>query len=66
MIDEKLDIKSAKYGKNFEGENASIQVLLNDSDPRARLVVPLDPTIKEYAEIMRQVDAGEITIEEAE
>ena len=66
MIDEKLDIKSAKYGKNFEGENASIQVLLNDSDPRTRLVVPLDPTIKEYAELMRQVDAGELTIEEAE
>ena len=62
----KLDIKSAKYGKNFEGENVSIQVVLNDSDPRTRLIVPLDPTINEYIEIMRQVEAGELTIQPAD
>ena len=28
--------------------------------------VPLDPANSFYAEIMRQVDAGELTIEEAE
>ena len=28
--------------------------------------VPLDPENTDYAEIMRQVDAGELTIEEAE
>jgi len=28
--------------------------------------VPLDPANTDYAEIMRQVDAGELTIEEAE
>ena len=28
--------------------------------------VPLDPANSDYAEIMRQVDAGELTIEEAE
>ena len=28
--------------------------------------VPLDPANTHYAEIMRQVDAGELTIEEAE
>ena len=27
--------------------------------------VPLDPANRHYAEIMRQVDAGELTIEEA-
>ena len=28
--------------------------------------IPLDPANTDYAEIMRQVDAGELTIEEAE
>jgi len=28
--------------------------------------VPLDPANRHYAEIMRQVDAGELTIQEAE
>jgi len=30
------------------------------------LEVPLDPANTDYAEIMRQVDAGELTIEESE
>lgn len=30
------------------------------------MFVPLDPANTTYAEIMRQVDAGELTIEEAE
>ena len=41
-----------------------IDVTLNGSD--VRLSVPLDPENSEYAEMMRQVDAGELTIEEAE
>ena len=28
--------------------------------------VPIDPANRHYAEIMRQVDAGELTIEDAE
>ena len=30
------------------------------------LSVPLDPANRHYAEIMRQVEAGELTIQEAE
>ena len=30
------------------------------------MFVPINPANTEYAEIMRQVDAGELTIEEAE
>ena len=58
-----LDIKKAKYYANY-GENQSISVELNNSNHR--LSVPLDPANTDYAEIMRQVDAGELTIEEAE
>ena len=58
-----LDIKKAKYYANY-GENQSISVELNNSNHS--LSVPLDPDNTDYAEIMRQVDAGELTIEEAE
>ena len=58
-----LDIKKAKYYANY-GENQSISVELNTSNHS--LSVPLDPDNTDYAEIMRQVDAGELTIEEAE
>ena len=30
------------------------------------MCVPLDPANRHYAEIMRQVDAGELTIQEAD
>ncbi len=45
-------------------EKQGIRVKLADDE---RLwFVPLDPANSDYAEIMRQVDAGELTIEEAE
>ena len=59
-----MDIKSAKYATNYEGKNVCIQVLLNNSD--MKLIVPIDPVNTDYAEIKRLVDAGELTIEEAE
>tara|TARA_B100000519_G_C13798464_1_gene229972 strand:- start:6 stop:194 length:189 start_codon:yes stop_codon:yes gene_type:complete len=58
----KMNIESAKYVLNLEGENACISATI-DGVSRA---VPLDPENTTYAEIMRQVDAGELTIEEAE
>ena len=61
-----MDIKSAKYMKSITtGEVTSIYILLNNDDTIS-MSVPLDPANTEYAEIMRQVDAGELTIEEAE
>ena len=61
-----MDIKSAKYMKSItSGEVTSIYILLNNDDTIS-LSVPLDPANSDYVEIMRQVDAGELTIEEAE
>ena len=61
-----MDIKSAKYHKSMVTEEVScINVSLNNDDT-ILISVPLDPANSDYAEIMRQVDAGELTIEEAE
>ena len=58
---ETMSIESAEY--NYQrGEIASIQCVI---DGRT-LSVPLDPANRHYAEIMRQVEAGELTIEEAD
>jgi hypothetical protein len=61
-----MNIKSAKYMKSITiGEVTSIYLLLNDNDTIS-LSVPLDPENKEYEEIMRQVEAGKLTIQEAD
>ena len=52
-----------KYMKAFESEeNESIKCKINDIVS----FVPLDPANTDYAEIMKQVDAGELTIEPAD
>ena len=54
-----------KYFKNhMNGENCAIFFL--NEDKTESTSVPIDPSNTTYAEIMRQVDAGELTIEEAE
>ena len=57
-----MNITSAQYNTNDEGDNSSINIIVNGIG----MSVPLDPANTEYAEIMRQVEAGELTIEEAE
>ena len=52
-----------KYMKAFESEeNENIKGKING----ALSYIPLDPANSDYAEIMRQVDAGELTIEPAD
>ena len=61
-----MKITSAKYvtSPNIDGVkvNEGISAIVGDK----RLGVPLDPENTDYAEIMRQVDAGELTIEPAD
>ena len=52
-------ITSAQYTDN---DNAIIKATINGTE----MFVPLDPANRHYAEIMRQVEAGELTIEEAD
>ena len=55
-------IESVKYQTNFDGENDGLHVIING----VFTVVPLDPTNTTYAEIMRQVEAGTLTIAPAD
>ena len=58
-----MNITSAKYVKEPYGdENTSVSANIDG----VLWSVPLDPANRHYAEIMRQVEAGELTIEEAE
>ena len=56
-----MNITSAQYN-SFESNNASIQATIDGQ----KMSVPLDPANRHYAEIMRQVEAGELTIQDAE
>ena len=56
-----MNITEAKYFQ-VEGENDSIHATI-DGD---RLIVPLDPDNRHYAEIQRQVEAGTLTIQDAD
>lgn len=58
-----MDITSAKYHINpGETENSRIIAVINGIEWQ----VPLEPQNTQYAEIMRQVAAGELTIQDAE
>jgi len=56
-----INITAAKYLAN-NGENVSVEFTTDGIIMHA----PLDPANRHYAEIMRQVDAGTLTIQEAE
>jgi len=44
------------------GDNISIKATIDETE----MSVPLDPANRHYAEIMRQVDDGELTIADAD
>ena len=56
-----MNITSAKYQAR-DGENTSIKATI-DGFP---MTVPLDTDNRHYAEILRQVDAGTLTIADAD
>jgi len=55
---DEMTITNAQYAENNECIIAAINGAL--------IYVPLDPANRHYAEIMRQVEAGELTIADAE
>ena len=57
-----INIESAVYSVDFEGNNCSINATIDGVE----MSVPLDPNNRHYAGIMRQVEAGELTIQEAD
>jgi len=62
-----MNITSAKYHKYAENEgdtpvNVSVTIVVDGET----LSVAMDPANRHYVEILRQVDAGTLTIDEAE
>jgi hypothetical protein len=58
---DKLNITSAQYMNDMTGNTSSITAVIDG----VTMSVPLDPSNRHYAEIMRQVEAGTLTIQEA-
>ena len=59
---EELNITSAKYVRGLSGELISVMIVVDDET----MGVPMDPANRHYAEIMRQVAAGDLTIADAD
>lgn len=57
-----MQITFAQYMVDMTGTNSSIRATVDGQE----LFVPLDPANRHYAEIMRQVEAGTLTIQDAE
>jgi len=57
-------INTAKYVNKLE-TNEAVSILITTTN-NEYMSVPLDPENKEYAEIMRQVEEGELTIAPAD
>ena len=55
-------ITEAKYSADNYGNNICIIAIIDQK----QLAVPLDPANRHYAEILKQVEAGTLTIEEAD
>ena len=63
-METKTNFTSAKYVKTLSDENSCIVVTIEGQ--AGNMIVPLTEGNTEYDEIMRQVEAGILTIEEAD
>ena len=58
-----MNITSAQYVLRFESsENITVKATIDGTE----MFVPLDPANRHYAEILRQVEAGTLTIQDAD
>jgi len=61
-MENNMNIASAQYDADMDGNNSSVKATIDGQE----MSVPLDEANRHYAEIMRQVEAGELTIAEAD
>jgi len=57
-----MTITNAQYTIDRDGNNASVKATIDGQE----MFVPLDPVNRHYAEILKQVEAGTLTIADAE
>jgi hypothetical protein len=57
-----MNITAAQYMADLDDTNTSIQATIDGQE----MTVPLDPANRHYAEILKQVAAGTLTIQDAD
>ena len=57
-----MNITVAQYRADIDGNNSSVRATIDGQE----LSVPLDSANRHYAEILKQVEAGDLTIADAE
>ena len=57
-----MNITAAQYQADDDGNNSMVQATIDGTE----MSIPLDPANRHYAEILRQVAAGELTIADAD
>ena len=57
-----MDITTAQYQADMDGNNSNIKATIDGQE----MSVPLDPANRHYAEILKQVEAGDLTVADAE
>jgi len=58
----KMDVTSAQYHNDLDGNQAGIKATIDGTE----MFVPLDQANCHYTEILRQVEAGDLTIQDAD
>ena len=61
-MENNMDITSAQYQADMDGNNLCIQPTIDGQE----MFVPLDPANRHYAEILKQVEAGDLTVADAD
>tara|TARA_R100001510_G_C7560280_1_gene140589 strand:+ start:484 stop:666 length:183 start_codon:yes stop_codon:yes gene_type:complete len=59
-MEDSIDFTSATYIAT-NGENVSIEAVVSG----VTMNIPIDPANRHYAEILRQVEAGKLTVQDA-
>ena len=61
-MENSMNITTAQYVDDMNGNNSCIKATIDGQE----MSVPLDPANRHYAEILKQVEAGTLTIQEAD
>ena len=61
-MENSMNITTAQYQADMDGNNSSVKATIDGQE----MSVPLDPANRHYAEILRQVNAGTLTIADAD
>jgi hypothetical protein len=59
---DEMTITSAQYVTNIDGSNMAVKATINKKE----MFVSIDPANRHYAEILKQVASGELTIADAD